>query len=135
MRYLKKILFLIIILLTLRISLPYFDLYSYKITENYVLVGKCCDNYVLKKGFFGKTLVSKMNRRSDWIIGTKEIYGNKGNNNYFFIDKQDDSVFDFNSLSELNIFLEKRNINKYNMSKSENLSHLKFNNERERKYK
>ena len=89
---------------------------------------------MLKNGVFGKTLVNNMNRRAEWIINSDDIYGNKGNGHYFFINSVNDSVNDFSSLSDLNLFLNKRGLENFDISKSENLTHLKYGLGRNRKY-
>ncbi len=135
MKAFKKILFLITILIILRLTLPLIDLYSYNLTKDYYLVGKCCNSYTLKKGFFGITLIEDMNRQSEWIINSNAIYGFNGKSKkYFYINQKTNEVTNFDNLHTFNNFLKSHQIDRFNMSKSENLVHLKFGNGRDRKF-
>ena len=139
MKYFKRIIILFFVLIILRIGLPFLDLYPYKLTESYYLIGTGNKSYIIKKGVFGKTLINNMNRQCEWIITPKSIYGLKGSinnftNDYFYIDKKTDSVCNFDSLSALNKFLKDKGLEDHSMSDSENLVHLKYGNGRNRKF-
>ncbi|OWP74140.1 hypothetical protein BWG23_14870 [Flavobacterium oreochromis] len=109
-------------------------------TENYYLIGTGSNSYIIKKGFFGKTIVNGMTRNGEWIINKDLIYGLKGDrnnltDNFFLIEMNKDSVHTFENLISLNNFLSEKGIEHYSMSESENLVHLKFGNGRDRKFK
>ncbi|MFK7001514.1 hypothetical protein V3470_10425 [Flavobacterium oreochromis] len=140
MKYFKRLFLLFFVLLSLRLILPFLDLYPYKLTENYYLIGTGSNSYIIKKGFFGKTIVNGMTRNGEWIINKDLIYGLKGDrnnltDNFFLIEMNKDSVHTFENLISLNNFLSEKGIEHYSMSESENLVHLKFGNGRDRKFK
>lgn len=140
MKYFIRIILILIFLFIMRIALPLLELYPYKLTKDYYLIGTGNKNYIIKDGLLGKTLVNNMYRYGEWIITPNEIYGIKGNrfnlsDNYFYIDRAKDSVTTFEDLTALNKFLKKKGFEGYSMSKSENLVHLKYGNGRDRKFK
>ncbi len=140
MKLFFRIITLLFILLVFRIVLPFVDLYPYKFTKEYYLIGTGNKNYIIKNGIFGKTLISDMKRNGDWIITRKAVYGVKGDmynleNNYFYIDRKTDSVIDFENLRDLNKYIISKGNQRYSMSDSENLVHLKYGNGRDRKFK
>ncbi len=137
MKYIKRIILVLTVIIILRLGLPFLDLYPYKLMDSYYFIGTGNKSYIIKKGFFGKTLVSDMDRQCEWIITSSAIYGHKGDisnleDDYFYINKATDSVLYFQNLTELNDYLSSQGFNRYSMSDSENISHLKTGN---RKFK
>jgi hypothetical protein len=73
-----------------------------------------------------------------WIIEKNLIYGVLSNPHKYFVlgiyDSDKSTLVLYGSMSKLNSYLKTQGISSYNMSKEENLSHLKFGNGRNRKY-
>lgn len=136
MKYFKIFLFGTIFLFVLRVILPFLDLYPYQLTKEYFLIGYGSNNYCIKDGYFGKIILSSMERDSEWMIDSDYIYGHKGNyynleDDYFIINRKNNSSVLFSELSELNNYLSERNIKSFNMTDSESVLHLRIN---KRKY-
>lgn len=137
MKLFKFFLITVIVLFVIALTLAFFGIRPYKLEGDYYLLGKSTNSYVIQKGRFGKTLVSDMDRQCEWIITSSAIYGHKGDvsnleDDYFYINKATDSVLYFQNLTELSDYLSSQGFNRYSMSDSENISHLKTGN---RKFK
>lgn len=119
-----------------KIVSPFLDLFPYQLTKEYKLFGYF-NNYCIKDGYFGKTLVPEMKNLSEWMIDSNYIYGHKGNifnltDDYFLVNCKNDSVIFFEDLSDLNNYLRNNNLKPFNMTDSEKVLHLRTN---KRKYK
>lgn len=137
MKYSKKILINFVLILFLVLFLKIFNFFPYKLTKEFLFTRTITNGYVIKKSYFGKSYVKDMGSLSEWIINPSAIYGHKGNrfnlvDDYFYIDRKNDSVLFFGELSELNKFLRKKGYKMYDMSDSEKILHLERS---ERKYK
>lgn len=121
----------LIFLLILRIVLPTYDLYPYKLTDGYYLVGVGNKKYEIRKEIFGKPIISNITLNGEWIITANEIYGMKGNqgssdDDYFFLEKRSDAIAVFDDLFSLNQFLKEKGYEEYSMFNSEKVVHLKI---------
>lgn len=98
--------------------------------------------YSIKKGVFSSALIKGKTSSAEWIITDKYIYGiNKAVTNaeyeikeYYIIDRKRATVTVFDDLRNLNNQLKTMGLPSYNMSKSENIVHLKYGG-RNRKFK
>lgn len=121
----------LIILLIFRIILPIYDLYAYKLTDEYYLVGVGNKKYEIRREIFGKPIISNITLSGEWIITPNEIYGIKGNpgsidDDYFFLGKSGDAIAVFDDLYSLNQFLKEKGFEEYSMLNSEKVVHLKI---------
>lgn len=137
MKYLKKFIIVSFLLLVIRVIFPFLDLYPYLLTKDYFLIGYGFNRYCIKDGYFGKILVTSMEKDSEWMIDSNYIYGHKGNifnltDDYFLVNCKNDSVIFFEDLSDLNNYLRDKNLKPFNMTDCESVLHLRIN---KRKYK
>lgn len=70
-----------------------------------------------------------------WVIRTGHIYGCSGRISFFLIDSRDLNVRRFNSMTEINVALRTLDLPLYDMNDEENISHLKYDGGRSRKYR
>src|SRR6476469_4294093 len=110
----------LILLLILRIILQAYDLYPYKLTDEYYLVGVGNKKYEIRREIFGKHNISNITLNAEWIITPNEIYGIKGNpgsidEDYFFLAKNGDAIAVFDDLFSLNQFLKEKGFEEYSM--------------------
>jgi hypothetical protein len=135
---LKGFLFLLCVCLVW-IALTFLNYRPYKLTNDYYFVAKGKE-YSINKGLFSSALIEGKTSGAEWMISDQYIYGyNKAITNaeydvieYYIIDREKGSIQVFDNGRELNRQLTEKGLAKYNMSDSENLAHLKFNN---RKFK
>lgn len=69
-----------------------------------------------------------------WIIKGKQIYGSHQGNQFFWLEAPGKTVTLFDSLTEINDFLEQKGLPAYDLSAEENISHLKYGGGRNRVY-
>jgi hypothetical protein len=142
MKSFKIVLRTLLILICLYLSwlaLTLFNYRPYKLTGDYYFIGKGKE-YSIKKGLFSAPLITGKTSAAEWMISDRYIYGyNKAITNaeydvieYYIIDREKGNVQRFANSRELNKHLTEKGLPKYNMSDSENIAHIKFNN---RKFK
>lgn len=125
-----------ILIINFKTVSPFLDLFPYQLTKEYKLFGYF-NNYCIKGRYSEKPLVSEMKRNSEWMIDSNYIYGHRGNrfnlvNDYFAINRKNNSTIFFEDLSDLNNYLRDKNLKPFNMTDCESVLHLRIN---KRKYK
>ncbi|MFP5439606.1 MAG: hypothetical protein ACLGH8_17635 [Bacteroidia bacterium] len=134
-----RILIIVICLYLSWLALTLFNYRPYKLTGDYYFIGKGKE-YSINKGLLSSPLITGKTSGAEWMISDRYIYGyNKAITNegydiieYYIIDQDKNAIQLFDNSWEFNKHLTEKGLPKYNMSDSENIAHIKFNN---RKFK
>ena len=136
-KYIIGIIGILLFFFFLKVTLIFSDLHPYELSENYYLIGNGSEDYTIKKGLFGKTVVSNLTSRSRWVITPLSIHGSMGRNErrYFYLNKKTSETNYFVNFSKFRNHLKEHGHKKYIKAKHESLINFRYGYRKDRIYK